>query len=141
MAATHSTGTAVRPVDLALQVEIGADADTGSPWLIADTGAGYEETTPGKLRAHVQQMRRQLEDAERLADQYEAIAGLRTLLDERDIELTEIDVADFPPRMRDGFIGWTALVSGRRHLVFPLGQDPVLRLSIARKLVARGESA
>lgn len=136
MAVTHCRGAAVRPVDLTLQAEIDTDADTGEAWLIADTGAGYEETTPAELRSRIQQMRAQLENAERLAAQYEAIEGLRALVAEHQIVVEEWDPSTLDERLRDGFIGWYMEHGSTRVLVFPVGQDPIERLAAARQVMS-----
>lgn len=70
--ASFANLTAATPATVALQAEIDTDADTGEAWLIADTGTGWEETTPERLLADIRTARKQLEQAEKLAAAFAA---------------------------------------------------------------------
>ncbi|MGA6159621.1 hypothetical protein ACPEIC_40505 [Stenotrophomonas sp. NPDC087984] len=124
-------------ISLTLQAEITTDGDTGKLALHAATDIdNWDETTPDKLRAMAADARQQLDQIEALAARYETIAALQALVDEHRVQLIECPRAELGD-LGKNFCGWYALIDGDPVLVFPKGQDPGERLTLARELLAR----
>ncbi|WP_405841564.1 hypothetical protein [Streptomyces sp. NBC_01518] len=67
----------------------------------------------------------------------EAAEAFEALMAERHILHHEVDPAIFDESYRDGFYGhYLELKTGKRIYVSPAGQDPVMRLTVARSLLA-----
>lgn len=142
MASQHSTGTPVCSGDpfphpsVVLHAEIGTDADTGRPWLLASTDDhDWREITTAELRSRVEGARRELERVSKLAAQYEAIEELTALAVEHKVTVEEWDTASLDSRLRDDFVVWDRRIGGHRYLIFPKGQAPDERLAAARDLL------
>ncbi|WP_438478991.1 hypothetical protein [Streptomyces asiaticus] len=128
---------AIDLISLTIQAEITTDGDTGGLTLhAADDIDNWDETTPDKLRAMAADARQQLDQIEALAARYEAITAIQALVDEHHVQLIECPRAELGD-LGKNFCGWYALIDGGPVLVFPKGQDPVERLTLARDLLAR----
>lgn len=140
MANANLAHSAVRSINLSLEAEVMADADTGVLSLVASTDpqlADFAEVSPGQLRQLVAATRSRLAEFERLADEQEAREQLADLLAEQAIELEEWDTASLDPKLREAFDAFGMLPpGGPRLVVVPVGQDPIDRLAAVRLLLA-----
>ncbi|MEU2719597.1 hypothetical protein [Streptomyces smyrnaeus] len=62
---------------------------------------------------------------------------LAVLAAEHGVTVEEWDTASLDPMLREHFMGWHHRIGDRRYLIFPKGQDPAERPSVARALLAR----
>lgn len=140
MANANLAHSAVRSINLSLEAEVMADADTGALSLVASTDpqlADFAEVSPADLRDLVAATRTRLAEFERLADEQEAREQLAHLLAEQGVELEEWDPATLDPLLRERFDAFAMRHLGDQMLVVvPQGQDPIVRLAVVRGLIA-----
>nr|WSY53831.1 hypothetical protein OG999_29430 [Streptomyces sp. NBC_00886] len=142
---TTSVLSAERAVSLVLEAEVMAGLDTGMLTLIASTDhhmSDLASVCPARLRGMVEDARKRLDEFERLANEYEAIDTLRAIVAEHNLHVVEWDMSALPADSRDGFLAHYLETDGRRILVVPAGQDPIVRMNaVCTLLTHQGASA
>lgn len=140
MANANLAHDVVRSVSLSLDAEVMADADTGRLTLVASTDpqlSDFAEVAPARLRQMVASARARLVEFERLADEQEARESLRSLLAGHGLRVEEWDTATLDPQLRDRIRAVYDPTEGDgRTVIVPAGQDPIVRLTAVRELIA-----
>jgi hypothetical protein len=139
-----SSGTTVMPAEralsLSLDAEVMTDLDTGELALVASTDpqlTDLAEVTSASLRDLIAAAHAKLAEFERLADEQEARESLRSLLAEHGLNVEEWDTATLDARLRDRIQAVYDPTEGDgRTVIVPAGQDPIVRLSAVRDLIA-----
>ena len=140
MANANLAHCAVRAVSLSLDAEVMTDLDTGELSLVASTDprlSDLAEVTSGSLRELITTAYAKLADFERLADEQEARESLWSLLAEQGLRIEEWDTATLDARLRDRIQAVYDPTEGDgRTVIVPAGQDPIVRLTAVRELIA-----
>jgi hypothetical protein len=139
-----SSGTTVMPAEralsLSLDAEVMTDLDTGELSLVASTDpqlTDLAEVTSASLRELIAAAHAKLAAFERLADEQEARESLRVLLAENRLRVEEWDTATLDPQLRDRIRAVYDPTEGDgRTVIVPAGQDPIVRLTAVRELIA-----
>ncbi|MDX3839591.1 hypothetical protein [Streptomyces europaeiscabiei] len=131
---------AERALSLSLDAEVMADADTGELTLVASTDpqlSDFAEVTSSRLRELITAANARLAEFERLADEQEARETLRSLLAGHGLRVEEWDTATLDPQLRDRIRAVYDPTEGDgRTVIVPAGQDPIVRLTAVRELIA-----
>ncbi|MDX3585993.1 hypothetical protein [Streptomyces europaeiscabiei] len=131
---------AERALSLSLDAEVMADADTGRLALVASTDpqlSDFAEVAPARLRQMIAAAQAKLAEFERLADEQEARETLRSLLAEHGLCVEEWDTATLDPQLRDRIRAVYDPTEGDgRTVIVPAGQNPIVRLTAVRELIA-----
>lgn len=138
-APTASPAPTAQRIRLVIEAEIFQDPDGGPDSLIVTTDElACEPTVPARLLGMVAKARAQLDQIERLANEYEARDTLRAIIAEWDLELEELDASTLPEKIRDAFQAFHCTPKGERAvIVVPQGQDPIERVNAVARLVNR----
>jgi hypothetical protein len=131
---------AERALSLSLDAEVMTDLDTGELSLVASTDpqlTDLAEVTSASLRELIAAAHAKLAAFERLADEQEARESLRVLLAENRLRVEEWDTATLDPQLRDRIRAVYDPTEGDgRTVIVPAGQDPIVRLTAVRELIA-----
>ncbi|MFJ9748909.1 hypothetical protein [Streptomyces chartreusis] len=136
---------AARPAEQSLSthlyVEITNDLDDGHSTLAVATETNLgdlDEAGPFDAMRKIREARAQLDEAERLINEYAATVTLPAFIEQYGIELIEIELdglADINPELAAGFKAVCARTNGVLVVAVPKGQSPVERVAIVRDLV------
>lgn len=139
----QSTGTLTPEQSLGMfvHVEIMNDLDDGHSTLAVATESNLgdlAEVGPSDAMRKIREAREQLDEAERLVNEYAASVTLPAFIAQFGIELIEIELdglADINPELAAGFKAVCARTNGVLVVAVPKGQSPVERVAIVRDLV------
>jgi hypothetical protein len=124
-----------------VHVEIMNDLDDGRSTLMvsAETNLGdLAEVGPSDAMRKVREARAQLDEAERLINEYAETVTLPAFIEQFGIELVETDIeglAGIDAEVAAGFRALCARKDGAFVVVVPKGQAPVERVAAVRDLV------
>ncbi|MET9411306.1 hypothetical protein ABZX90_37015 [Streptomyces sp. NPDC002935] len=130
---------AEQSISVTLSAEVLVDLDDGRPTLVAATESNLgdiRETSPARLRDMVNAAHAQLDQIERLADEYEAAATLRAIVAEHHLTIEEWDTTTLDPFLRDRLMCWRMTgEDGSTLIIVPAGQDPIERVNFVAHLL------